>query len=118
MRQLTDTPPEDEQVAMLRKSLRPEYQTLLCTVRTKRMDDFVEAALGVEECLKAGSFTTALASMIGARERKKEHVNYVAGQSSKPKAISLQLPEAQPVPPAQNHKVDRLAAPRARREFS
>ena len=76
------------------------------------MDDFVEAALGVEECLKAGSFATALTSMAGAKEKKKEHVNFVSGQSSKPKAVYLGGKQSSP----QQHAHD--TAPRTPRKFS
>ncbi|OVA03154.1 hypothetical protein BVC80_733g32 [Macleaya cordata] len=84
VREMIDRPSEEEQIAIIRKNLRPNYQRMMSVVTKSRLDKFIQAGTQVEDTLK-----DEISSEPKVKRFGKEHVNYVSNGQGQQRPFQL-----------------------------
>ncbi|OVA11235.1 G-patch domain [Macleaya cordata] len=85
VREMIDRPSEEEQIAIIRKNLRPNYQKVMSVVTKTRLDKFIQAGTQVEDSLKNETSAEPRGKKVG-----KEHVNYISNGQGQHRPFQVQ----------------------------
>ncbi|OVA14794.1 G-patch domain [Macleaya cordata] len=86
VREMIDRPSEEEQIAIIRKNLRPKYHKVMSVVTKTRLDKFIQVGTQVEDSLKNETSTEPKGKKTG-----KEHVNYISNGQGQHRPFQVQL---------------------------